>query len=365
MQSFLRTALWFFILVIVTVCALSLLFYDAPVLPASAGVTAPGQEEVYFPAVKTQQPLHYALEIKNMANGEVLGHVYNMEQAETFLSLLLQSAQDVPARDEAIQSISLREQVLIDYVLIDHTPLSGEAAFARLTEQGSLPQIDVYALHTEEEPVDFQTVSDEDDRLPLGARLIKTLGKEGVKKTVTRRTYQNGKLTAVDSVFDGIAAASTDQLVSLGTYQADEAGRYEGEKVPDGSALPPLDYPIGDKHDVIAYYGMTDGVMHYGLDIAGGAGSVVSAAGAGKVIYCKNRGSYGGTVEIDHGKGVVTRIGGLSDIRVGLGQEVERGEAIGLLAQSEPTLEEPEPQAHVHVELLIDGIPCNPRYYLG
>jgi len=65
-----------------------------------------------------------------------------------------------------------------------------------------------------------------------------------------------------------------------------------------------------------------------GVDIACAKGSPVKAALAGKVSYSDRFMGYGMTVIIDHGDRLHSIYAGLSESRVAVGRQVERGETI-------------------------------------
>jgi murein DD-endopeptidase MepM/ murein hydrolase activator NlpD len=77
------------------------------------------------------------------------------------------------------------------------------------------------------------------------------------------------------------------------------------------------------------------------------------------VVFCAERGAYGFVVDIDHGNGFVSRLTHLSDVQVELNQRVFIGDPVGVLAEDtdggKPVL---------HYELIIDGIPYNPLFYI-
>jgi murein DD-endopeptidase MepM/ murein hydrolase activator NlpD len=74
--------------------------------------------------------------------------------------------------------------------------------------------------------------------------------------------------------------------------------------------------------------------FHAGLDIAGAAGTPVIAPARGRVVFVGKRGPLGNSIVIDHGHGVRTQYGHNDDLRVKLGQRVERGDVIATLGSS-------------------------------
>jgi murein DD-endopeptidase MepM/ murein hydrolase activator NlpD len=99
--------------------------------------------------------------------------------------------------------------------------------------------------------------------------------------------------------------------------------------------------------------------MHRGLDVAAPRGTPIVAAAAGTVTAAGLEEHYGLTVAIDHGNGYVTRYGHNMRNAVRVGTRVKRGQVIayvGSTGRSSCT--------HVHYEVLKDGVPLNPRYFI-
>jgi len=70
--------------------------------------------------------------------------------------------------------------------------------------------------------------------------------------------------------------------------------------------------------------------VHYGYDLASTAAAQVAAANAGRILYADDLGIYGNCVIVDHGIGVATLYGHLSRIDVAVGDEVAKGQTLGL-----------------------------------
>ena len=101
------------------------------------------------------------------------------------------------------------------------------------------------------------------------------------------------------------------------------------------------------------------GAQHAGLDMAGAHGEPIYAAATGRVVRAERYGAYGNTVDIDHGRGIMTRYAHLSSINVSVGDRVEMGQRIagmGSTGRSTGT--------HLHYEVRIDGQPVNPRPFI-
>ncbi|MGD8717817.1 MAG: peptidoglycan DD-metalloendopeptidase family protein [Candidatus Zixiibacteriota bacterium] len=99
--------------------------------------------------------------------------------------------------------------------------------------------------------------------------------------------------------------------------------------------------------------------MHAGLDVAAPRGTPVVATAAGVVTAAGLEEHYGLTVQIDHGSGYVTRYAHNMRNAVRVGSEVKRGQVIGYVGSTGRSS-----CTHVHYEVIKDGIPVNPRYFI-
>ena len=99
--------------------------------------------------------------------------------------------------------------------------------------------------------------------------------------------------------------------------------------------------------------------LHRGIDIKGAIGAPIIATAMGRVAKSGYSGAYGIVVEINHGAGVVTKYAHLQKSLVRVGQEVKRGEVIGRVGMTGRTT-----GSHLHYEVVIGGVPRNPRKYM-
>jgi murein DD-endopeptidase MepM/ murein hydrolase activator NlpD len=99
--------------------------------------------------------------------------------------------------------------------------------------------------------------------------------------------------------------------------------------------------------------------FHKGLDIANHKGTQIMATGDGIVTFTGAKGLLGRTVVIDHGHGMVTRYGHLQKVLTKRKQAVKRGDTIALMGNSGRGT-----GPHVHYEVLLNGIPVNPKKYI-
>ena len=99
--------------------------------------------------------------------------------------------------------------------------------------------------------------------------------------------------------------------------------------------------------------------MHTGLDFRAATGDPVRATANGKVASSGWAGGYGRMVEIDHGNGLSTRYGHLSEITVKVGDVVKIGQVIGAVGSTGRST-----GPHLHYETRIDGEAVDPQKFL-
>lgn len=102
------------------------------------------------------------------------------------------------------------------------------------------------------------------------------------------------------------------------------------------------------------------GKRHTGMDFACPPGNPVYATGDGTVVVVKHeRRGYGNHVEVDHGFGYKTRYAHLSTIYVEVGQQVSRGDCLGLSGRSGRIT-----GPHLHYEVHYRKDYVNPALYM-
>jgi murein DD-endopeptidase MepM/ murein hydrolase activator NlpD len=99
--------------------------------------------------------------------------------------------------------------------------------------------------------------------------------------------------------------------------------------------------------------------MHTGLDFRAATGDPVRVTANGKVVSAGWSGGYGRMVEIDHGNGLSTRYGHLSEINVKVGEIVRIGQVVGLVGSTGRST-----GPHLHYETRIDGEAVDPQKFL-
>jgi murein DD-endopeptidase MepM/ murein hydrolase activator NlpD len=125
-------------------------------------------------------------------------------------------------------------------------------------------------------------------------------------------------------------------------------------------------WPVESPH-ITSYFGWRTnpitGVgtkLHRGLDLRGSTGDLVLSVGPGVILFAGTDLLLGNLVIVDHGLGVTSFYGHLSDILVHTGLPVDRGTAIGLVGNTGRS-EAP----HLHLTIKLGTIAIDPLWLLG
>jgi murein DD-endopeptidase MepM/ murein hydrolase activator NlpD len=127
----------------------------------------------------------------------------------------------------------------------------------------------------------------------------------------------------------------------------------------------PLRKPVIGDIDESSPYGIRtdpfihEAAMHTGIDFRGDTGDPIRATAAGTVTIAGPSGGYGKMVEIDHGHGLATRYGHLSEIDVMVGDTVRAGAIVGKLGSTGRST-----GPHLHYEVRVKGEAVDPQKFL-
>ncbi len=124
-------------------------------------------------------------------------------------------------------------------------------------------------------------------------------------------------------------------------------------------SVAPVDGPIGSgfgfRPDPIS----GRSALHTGLDFPADVGTSVVAAAGGLVLSTEWHNEYGQTLEIDHGRGLLTRYAHLSKLLVKQGDLVKRGQRVAEVGNTGRST-----GAHLHFEVHVEGVPQDPARFL-
>jgi murein DD-endopeptidase MepM/ murein hydrolase activator NlpD len=141
--------------------------------------------------------------------------------------------------------------------------------------------------------------------------------------------------------------------------------RAQAERLTSTVGAVPLRKPVEGEIDTSSSFGVRidpflgKPAMHTGLDFRGDTGEAIRVTAAGTVISAGWSGGYGRLVEVDHGNGLSTRYGHLSEIDVKVGQTVKAGQTVGRMGSTGRST-----GPHLHYETRIDGEAVDPHRFL-
>ncbi|ACI55197.1 murein DD-endopeptidase MepM/ murein hydrolase activator NlpD [Rhizobium leguminosarum] len=114
--------------------------------------------------------------------------------------------------------------------------------------------------------------------------------------------------------------------------------------------------PFGNRRD--PFLGRL--ALHSGIDFRFSPGEKIRPSAPGKVISAGWTGGYGNMVEVDHGNGISTRYGHMSQVLVKVGDTVGRSDVIGLAGSTGRST-----GTHLHYEVRQDGHAVDPVYFMN
>lgn len=124
----------------------------------------------------------------------------------------------------------------------------------------------------------------------------------------------------------------------------------------------PFRFPVAEGFERTSPYGTRRSYnsgpvssYHAGTDWSAPEGTPIVAPANGTVVLAENLDVRGGAVVIDHGQGVYSNFWHQSEILVEPGQQVERGDTIGLVGTTGLST-----GAHLHWEVRVNGIAVDP-----
>lgn len=117
---------------------------------------------------------------------------------------------------------------------------------------------------------------------------------------------------------------------------------------------------------ITSWFGYRDDVegvgssYHQGIDIGAAEGTPIGAAGAGTVTQAGWNGGYGYSVTLDHGNGLETLYGHMSEVLVAVGDVVSQLQTIGLVGSTGNST-----GPHLHFSVIKDGEQVDPASIFG
>ncbi len=205
---------------------------------------------------------------------------------------------------------------------------------------------------TFEQQTAFEQVRIDDPNLSWGEKQIVQAGQNGLQSVTQEITYLDGEEVGRTTLKTETITESVAEVTHYGVLS--EYG-VAGD-VGDGNLI----WPVPDYRSVSR--GMAYG--HRGLDITGKKGTPIYACDNGVVEFSGNGAgtynwSYGNFVKIDHGNGMTTLYGHMSQVACETGQYVRKGDLIGYVGSTGVSTGN-----HLHFEVAVGGQLKNPYQFV-
>ncbi len=203
-------------------------------------------------------------------------------------------------------------------------------------------QILVEKQETYKESYNEDVVYQDDDSMFIGETEVVQEGTPGSHVVTDLVTYKDDVESERENLKETVEVAALAEGVKRGT-----------------KSKPTYMYPVTN-WNLTSNFGYRWGRLHAGADVGVPIGTTVRASRAGQVITAGWVGGYGNCVIIDHGDGVTTRYGHLSEVTVSVGQYVDQGQQVALSGNTGRST-----GPHLHFEIRINGEAVDPLPYLA
>ncbi|MBQ9983822.1 MAG: M23 family metallopeptidase [Lachnospiraceae bacterium] len=358
------------------------------------GLTLPDNHNVtmYEVDVQAKEKREQAVTEEDSTQGSESAATQTTEEA---------SQQDATARvkdisqTDGIKYVGFSEKVQVMKTYVDKNQITScEAAYEEITAENAEPTIYVvqpgdslsgiaekYSMSVEDVKA-LNPGIESDDNIYYDDRLTVSVPSSAVEILVQKQeTYTEDYYADIVYEDDGemyIGESEVIQEGQMGNHTVTDLVTYEGETECGREQLsetvhvaavaqvvrrgtksrPTYMYPCTN-WPITSRFGYRWGRLHAGTDVGVPTGTTVRASRAGQVTVAGWLGGYGNCVMIDHGDGVVTVYGHLSEITVTVGEYVDQGERVALSGNTGRST-----GPHLHFEIRINGTPVDPEPYL-
>ncbi|PKM84018.1 MAG: peptidase [Firmicutes bacterium HGW-Firmicutes-13] len=214
------------------------------------------------------------------------------------------------------------------------------------------PLINVVVVQevTSEVPIPYETRYSYDSKMWRTQSKVVTPGEQGLKEVTYLVTAKNGVEIAREVLEEKVIKEPVTREMIKGTAVPNSA-----EMVGTGRFI----WPAASGR-ITSYFGIRNGRMHTGIDIASSKGTPVYAADSGTVTFSGYSGGYGRLVIISHGNGYSTYYAHNTSNLVSMGQRVTQGQTIATIGSTGNAT-----GYHVHFEIRRNGTSINPLQFFS
>lgn len=252
---------------------------------------------------------------------------------------------------DSVKSISNQNKMSPEEFLIANQDITDENALLYKGQEVIISYINPRITIIEEthsvkkEKVRYKTIEKTDDNLMPGHYEVIQKGKKGTSKITRKIKKQNGKITEALIVSTEVLSEPINKIVKTGSSV-------------DWAWPTVSNYTITENFGYVLRSDIGESVArsHDGIDIAGlGCGTPIYAANSGTVIQAGWNSGLGQSIQISHGKGIVSVYAHLNSIYVSTGQNIKKGQRIGAMGNTGYSF-----GCHLHFQLEKNGILFDP-----
>lgn len=210
--------------------------------------------------------------------------------------------------------------------------------------------------------IPYESITQDDDALPLGKTEVITEGEMGIQTDITEIKYLNDEEISVTNLDTELTKEPITQVIAVGTglnVQEDDISMatYNGYNDIPILGVGQFIWPVDGGYISDPFISDRN---HKGLDIAAPSGTSIYAGASGTVVSAGwNAGGYGYFVMLDHGNGYATLYGHMSKVIAVAGQRVNTGDIIGLVGSTGDSSGN-----HLHFEVRYNNVCQNPQDYI-
>jgi murein DD-endopeptidase MepM/ murein hydrolase activator NlpD len=177
--------------------------------------------------------------------------------------------------------------------------------------------------------------------------------------TVMRKRFPTRTLS-VDPAFVTPPADAAERIARESKRLGDIWTRTTSERLWSGTFVRPVPQPANSAFGTHSVFNGEPRSQHGGADFRSPDGTPIKAPNAGRVVLAEDLYFSGGTVVLDHGRGLFSLFAHLSAVDVAAGDLVERGQAIGLVGATGRVT-----GPHLHWALRVNGARVDPLSLLA
>lgn len=215
-----------------------------------------------------------------------------------------------------------------------------------LTVLQPLLSVKTVEKHTDSVDLPYTVEYIDDATMKAGTKETITAGENGVMEKIYVTTKINGELES--------EALSEEKVIQ----PAKKAVMKRGTKIIPGEGTGLFAWPVY-RAKLTSDFGQRWGSFHPGMDMVSEQSGIL-ASDNGKVILAGWKTGYGNCIIIDHQNGYSTLYGHLSKIEVNNGENVQKGEKIGIMGSTGNAT-----GVHLHFEIRKGEEQQNPLKFLG